>query len=119
MMEKLLKIGALFDLYGALLTEKQRRCLEMHFLDDLSLSEIADECGVSRQAIYDIIRRSEIVLDDYEEKLHLAARYREERREMEEIRALLGRLPTKVRDLEEIKHARRKLSHLIHRTEEA
>lgn len=114
-----MKMGVLFDLYGALLTDKQRRCLELHFLDDLSLSEIADEYGVSRQAIYDIVRRSEIVLDDYEEKLGLAARYKKERREMEEICALLTRLPDEVRNIDEVKQAIAKLSQLIRRTEEA
>lgn len=118
-MEKLLRMGILFDLYGALLTEKQRRCLEMHFLDDLSLSEIADEYGVSRQAVYDIVRRSELVLNDYEAKLGLAARFKRERLELEEICTLLNTLPTEVRGIEAVKQAGAKLAGMISRTEEA
>ena len=85
MLDKLLKISVLFDFYGALLTEKQRRCLEMHFLNDLSLSEIADQFGVSRQAVYDIVHRSEQVLEEYEKRLGLVERYRREKQEIQAI----------------------------------
>ncbi len=69
----MLQIGRLYDYYRALLTEHQQKCLELHYLQDLSLGEIAAEVGVSRQAINDILRRAEDALENYEAKLHLAA----------------------------------------------
>jgi len=61
----------LYDAYGELLTERQRKCLDLHYLQDLSLGEIAAELGVSRQAINDILHRTEELLEQYEEKLKL------------------------------------------------
>ena len=118
MLEKLLHMSALFDFYGALLTEKQQRCLEMHFFDDLSLSEIANELGISRQAIYDIIHRSEQSLNDYEIKLGLVARYKEERLELQSISELVEKL----RGLDnktEINDILKRLSSLIGKVKEA
>ncbi len=85
MMEKLLHLSDLFDLYGALLTEKQQKCLELHLFEDFSLSEIGEELGISRQAVYDIIHRSEQAMEAYETKLGLAARYKTERAELSRI----------------------------------
>jgi len=71
MIEKMIRIGRLYDVYGELLTERQRKCLDLHYLQDLSLGEIAAELGVSRQAINDILHRTEELLEQYEEKLKL------------------------------------------------
>ena len=68
MMEQLLYLSTLFDLYGALLTEKQQECLRMHLFEDFSLSEIGEELGISRQAVYDNIHRSEKAMESYEKK---------------------------------------------------
>lgn len=65
------RLGRLFDIYGALLTDKQQKCLELYFCDDLSLAEIAAEMDVSRQAVHDIIHRVELILFEYESKLKL------------------------------------------------
>ena len=56
MLEEFLRRSALFDLYGALLTEKQQRCLSMSLFDDYSLSEIGEALGISRQAVHDMLR---------------------------------------------------------------
>ena len=85
MMEQLLYLSTLFDLYGALLTEKQQECLRMHLFEDFSLSEIGEALGISRQAVYDNIHRSEKALESYEKKLGLAARYQGERQELAKI----------------------------------
>lgn len=69
MLARMLKIGRLLDLYGPLLTDKQRHCMERHYLEDLSLAEIAAELEVSRQAVHDLLRRSEALLEEYEDKL--------------------------------------------------
>ncbi len=92
MMEQLLYLSTLFDLYGALLTEKQQECLRMHLFEDFSLSEIGEELGISRQAVYDNIHRSEKAMESYEKKLGLAARYQGERQELAKIYAAIKEL---------------------------
>ena len=54
-----IRFGSLYEIYGALLTEKQRQCLELYFCEDYSLAEVAEEMQVSRQAIHDLLRRVE------------------------------------------------------------
>ena len=92
MMEQLLYLSTLFDLYGALLTEKQQECLRMHLFEDFSLSEIGEELGISRQAVYDNIHRSEKAMESYEKKLGLAARYQGECQELAKIYAAIKEL---------------------------
>ena len=67
MLEQRLYLSELFNIYGPLLTEKQQRCLTMHLFDDFSLSEIGADLQVSRQAVYDILHRSEQTMMEYEE----------------------------------------------------
>jgi len=69
MLEKMNQINELYDIYKALLTNKQQEYIELYYHEDLSLSEIADEMGVSRNAVHDNIRRTEKLLAGYEEKL--------------------------------------------------
>ncbi|MFD0711242.1 putative DNA-binding protein [Paenibacillus sp. GCM10027626] len=68
---KTTRINLLFDFYEPLLTDKQRMFLKYYFHDDYSLGEIAAESGVSRQAVYEHIKRAEAVLEGYEDKLGL------------------------------------------------
>ncbi len=63
--------SVLLDNYGVLLNEKQRLIMEYYFNDDLSLAEIAENEGITRQGVLDIIKRSKQTLVDYEEKLQL------------------------------------------------
>lgn len=65
----------LLDFYGELLTEKQRECFDLHYNDDLSLSEIAEQSGISRQGVWDNIRRAQAALDEMEEKTGLVRRF--------------------------------------------
>lgn len=67
--------GMLFDFYGELLTQHQRKVYEDAVLNDLSLSEIADEQGISRQGVHDLVKRCDKILDSYEQKLHLVERF--------------------------------------------
>ncbi|WP_274655261.1 YlxM family DNA-binding protein [Paenibacillus humicola] len=69
------RINLLFDFYEPLLTEKQRTFLKYYFHDDYTLGEIAAEFEVSRQAVYEHIKRAESVLESYEHKLRLLARH--------------------------------------------
>lgn len=70
-MNDLLKLTLLYDLYFELLTEKEKSCFEMHFLNDYSLFEISEELGIKRQSVHDNIKRCEKKLIFYEDKLHL------------------------------------------------
>ena len=73
-MLKNVEIGILNDYYGGLLTEYQTRILSSYYDEDLSLKEIADEEGVSRQAVQDVIKRSSEKLIEYEDKLGLVGK---------------------------------------------
>ena len=70
-MEKIVRQGMLYDFYGELLTEHQRAVYGELVTNDMSLSEIAEEQGISRQAVHDIIKRCDKQLETYESKLHL------------------------------------------------
>lgn len=85
MLEQRLYLAQLYDIYGPLLTDKQQRCLEMHLLEDFSMSEIGETLQVSRQAVYDILHRSEQIMAEYEAKLGLAQRVARQRHELTEI----------------------------------
>ena len=74
-MGKNLYISSLIDVYGEFLSEKQRRITEHYYNDDLSLSEIAENEGVTRQGVSDLIRRTESQLENYESKCHYCERF--------------------------------------------
>lgn len=76
-MEKMIEHGLLYDFYGELLTEHQRKIYEDMVYHDLSISEIAQEQGISRQGVHDLIKRCNNILEGYEEKLRLVARFQE------------------------------------------
>ena len=84
-MEKIARQGLLYDFYGALLTEHQRQVYEDVVLYDLSLSEIAEEQGISRQGVHDLVKRCDRILEDYEEKLHLMEKFGNTKRLAREI----------------------------------
>ena len=74
-MEKNIRIGLLLDFYGEFLTQKQRGLMDMHYNEDLSLGEIAERGGITRQGVHDGLRRGEATLLDCERRLGLMARY--------------------------------------------
>lgn len=74
-MEKIVEQGLLYDFYGELLTEHQKKIYEDVVYNDFSLTEIARENGISRQGVHDLVRRCNRVLQDYEDKLHLVQRF--------------------------------------------
>ena len=84
---KNLEISLLFDFYGDMLTDKQRDVVELYYNDDLSLSEIAENEGITRQGVRDSIKRAEAQLLEMEDRLGLARRFREMRDGFEAIRA--------------------------------
>jgi len=93
-LEKVERIGWLFGLYGELLTSKQQQLVKFYYFDDLSLAEIAVELGVSRQAVYFGLKRSEEALETYEKRLGLLA---EQKTRCQQVQKLLG-LITEYRD---------------------
>ena len=71
MVDEIAKASLLYDFYGALLTEKQRQVMAFYHEENLSLSEIAAEFGISRQAVHDTLKKAEQALEDYDNKLNL------------------------------------------------
>lgn len=84
-MEKIFEQALLYDFYGELLTEHQRNIYEQAVFDDMSLGEIAEEQGISRQGVHDLIKRCDKILQDYESKLHLVERFEKAKGKISEI----------------------------------
>ncbi|OEH91234.1 hypothetical protein BFG57_06345 [Bacillus solimangrovi] len=93
MIEKTTRVNFLFDFYQSLLTEKQRNYMSLYYLDDYSLGEIAEEFEVSRQAVYDNIKRTEAMLEQYEEKLLLFKRFQERQTIIANLKVLVKEEP--------------------------
>ncbi|MFI3212829.1 MAG: sigma factor-like helix-turn-helix DNA-binding protein [Eubacteriales bacterium] len=74
-MEKIVEQGLLYDFYGELLTAHQRQVYEAAVYNDMSLSEIAEEQGISRQGVHDLLKRCDKILQGYESKLHLIQKF--------------------------------------------
>ncbi len=87
-MDRIYEQTMLFDFYGELLTEHQRSVYEEAVYQDLSLGEIAEEHGISRQGAHDLIRRCDRILQGYEDKLHLVERFARARKTIGEIERL-------------------------------
>jgi hypothetical protein len=87
-MEKFVERTLLYDFYGELLTERQQQVYENVVLEDLSLSEVASDLGISRQGVHDMIRRCDKALEEYESKLHLVNRFLTIRRQVSKIQNL-------------------------------
>ena len=88
-MENILKQSLLYDFYGELLTEHQRAVYEDVVFQDMSLGEIAQERGISRQGVHDLVKRCDRILEGYEEKLHLVSKFERTRQMVEEIQQRL------------------------------
>ncbi|MGV3489628.1 MAG: putative DNA-binding protein [Tuberibacillus sp.] len=91
MLEKTMRINALYDFYQPLLTHKQREYMDLYYADDYSLGEIAEMFGVSRQAVYDNLKRTESALEAFETKLGLYEKYNRRTKLLQELRDALGK----------------------------
>lgn len=87
-MEKIVRQTMLYDFYGELLTSHQKKIYEDAVFGDLSLSEIAEEQGISRQGVHDLIRRCNRIMEEYEGKLQLIRKFSETKEQVEKIRSL-------------------------------
>lgn len=86
--DTILKQSLLYDFYGELLTNHQKEVYEQFVLEDLSLSEIAQSAGISRQGVHDMVKRCQKTLEGYEEKLHLVEKFiviQEQVRQIDEV----------------------------------
>ena len=99
---KTMRMNYLFDFYQGLLTEKQRNYLELYYLEDYALSEIAETYQVSPQAVYDNIKRTDELLEEYETKLQLFKKFKERQSIIQELKRLSS-------DNQEIKQAIKRL----------
>src|SRR3954467_3813025 len=90
MLEKTTRMNYLYDFYHSLLTPKQQSYMSLYYLDDFSLGEIAEEYAVSRQAVYDNIKRTEAMLEEYEEKLLLFHKFQERCKLLRDVKELLN-----------------------------
>ena len=89
---KTVEIGMLLDFYGEILTDSQKNSLDLFYNQDLSLAEIAEQTGITRQGVRDRIVKGERVLRRTEEKLHLAARFGSNKRTIREVVSRLEQL---------------------------
>ena len=111
-MEKIYEQTLLYDFYGELLTKHQQSIYEDAVYNDMSLGEIAEEQGISRQGVHDLIRRCDKILLEYEGKLHLVERFAKARDTISRIEALTVENPEGTamsKRLEEIRKLSREL----------
>lgn len=88
-LDKTMRMNYLYDFYQSLLTPKQRSYMSLYYLEDYSLGEIAEEFDVSRQAVYDNIKRTETMLEQYEEKLLLLKKFQERQQLVLQLKSIL------------------------------
>lgn len=98
-MEKIVEQGILYDFYGELLTEHQKRIYEAAVYENLSLSEIAADAGISRQGVHDLLKRCDRILAGYENRLHLVEKFLRTKKRVESI-GLLAAESKNARDTE-------------------
>jgi predicted DNA-binding protein YlxM (UPF0122 family) len=104
--EEILEQSLLYDFYGELLTEHQQKIYEAAFFENYSLSEIAEDAGISRQGVHDLLRRCDKQLRAYEQKLHLVERFTKMRGDVEHIMDCVDKLegvsPEKITEIKGI-----------------
>lgn len=93
-MERFVEQALLYDFYGELLTDNQKNVYEDVILNDYSLSEVAEERGISRQGVHDLIKRTNKSLAEYEEKLHLVEKFLHIKEKINQIRATVEQAET-------------------------
>ena len=115
-MEKNVKISILCDLYGKLLTEKQFEFINDYYNNDLSLSEIAENNDITRQAVRDIIKKGEKKLFEYEEKLLFMKRMLKQEKKIEQVLSELTKIQKEPSDEQEavvLEHIKKELNCLV------
>ncbi|MCF8010686.1 MAG: YlxM family DNA-binding protein [Clostridiales bacterium] len=111
-MEKVAWITLLYDFYGQLLTDRQRKFIDLYYGNDFSLGEISENLSVSRQAVHDGLKRAESILQGYEDKLGLVARFLQQRRKLSEVVGLLENIDNTIQT-DSIMKARKLLEEML------
>ena len=108
-LEKIVEQGLLYDFYGDLLTDHQRKIYEDAVYNDMSLNEIAEEQGISKQGVHDLIKRCTRSLEEYESQLHMVEKSAEIRKTVQQLLEVAAddkiskaNLVIKVREISEI-----------------
>ena len=105
----------LFDFYGDLLTGKQREYFDLYHNEDLSLSEIAEKAGITRQGVYDIIARAERMLEDIENKTGVVQRWINSREELEQAKGIAEQISMSISDNDELLALAENLVQCLHK----
>jgi hypothetical protein len=92
MADNTLEMALLFDFFGDLLSEKQREYFDLYYNDDLSLSEIAEISGISRQGVRDMLKKAESSLREYEEKTGVVARFTQMQKKLMELKLMADKI---------------------------
>ena len=112
-MDKIVQQGMLYDFYGELLTQHQKQIYEDAVYNDMSLSEIAEEHGISRQGVHDLLNRCNKLLADYESKLHLVEKFEKTRQRVSQLLEEITELETVCVDNELISDIKKKTSDIL------
>lgn len=115
--QKFLEINLLYDFYGKLLTKRQSEFIELYYNHDLSLGEIAEQYSISRQGVYDILKRAEKILENYEKKLGLVEKFQLQKQKLSKLYKMLVKLQNVIEEkekaLEEINRIKEYLEEVI------
>ena len=111
--EERVKLTRLMDFYAPLLTEHRREVMRLYCEEDLSLAEIAEQLGITRQGVSDALKKARFQLEDYEEKLGLGARYRALGAQAKRCLEALNRLHVPGEDAQQLRAAREALENII------
>lgn len=112
-MNDILEQALLYDFYGELLNRHQKEIYEQFILEDLSLSEIAADAGISRQGVHDLVKRCQKALEGYEQKLHLVEKFLSIKKNVQEIEEVLSKYEKTKQHPETMVAKIRKISDLI------
>lgn len=102
-MDERLEQALLYDFYGELLTNHQKEIYEQYVLEDLSLTEIAESEGISRQGVHDLVKRCNKILEGYEVKLHLVEKFLSIKEKVHQMNRLLEQEESSGRAIQEIR----------------
>ena len=113
MKNKPLEMCLLFDFYGEMLTDKQKEMFDLYYNEDLSLAEISEHVGITRQGVSDALKKARVQLEDYENKLGLAARYRALGAQARSCLEALSQVQVSGADAQKLRAAREALENII------
>ncbi|RHR27670.1 DNA-binding protein [Clostridium sp. AF19-22AC] len=110
---EILEQALLYDFYGELLTDHQKDIYEQFVLEDLSLSEIAQDAGISRQGVHDLVKRCQKILEGYEVRLHLVEKFLSIKEKVHKINEVLDSYEKQGMEPEKMAERIRKISDTI------